>query len=743
MSLFCPACSTYFPSGEVCPRCGQRRPLAHIPAAPDQPLWRAKVPGRVASRLLAARLDDQPVLIVPWAFPPSRTETAPPDGGVSVFDLLNGTLVWEQRLGVPIEGGAALSVEESHTFIVGLAARGIGAGEGWLAALDLRTGEERWRVSVGGAVESTPVVENARVYVTAADGALHCFDARDGQRVWRAPVFDNQPVRLPASPVIVKTSGVAQAILVGTYGRSFGREPGRLVAVDMRGTRQWSVSVEGGQVRGTPLVDSGRAYVTAYRDQPSTGVLMAFETRTGQAVWPQPFVLQSPDRTRGSHNLSAAPIILGSTLLVGSLDHHLYAIDAATGQQRWAHDVKAGIATAPIGLEGLIVCGANDGRVYAVEAATGERAWSFDLAMGAHGLTDPLDVSNFAPGCGVVGADDGTLALLPWHLGQYAWAAARLEQADPQLLSVRVPADARATRAGSKLEEAGEAYALAAHFQPVDAAREDYRQRAERAWQTAGEPEKAAQLWQALDRSERAAAAYRTAGERWRQHDPARAAGYYRLAADLYHRLHEADALNDCTHALAVCLGRSQVRLEKANAGRFIQRAAGKLTLRVINDGPTAIDGLRFWAGGELDSDARFEIPTRFEPGQKWHIPIEITATKERSELDIEVSYAGTLEGAEWHGLLRCAIEAEKPKDQPLQIGDVAHLQVFIAARTEEGVEIRTGDVGLIRSSGGIDTVNVAGDVGAVTARGSDTNIGGDVVGRDKSDWLLAKSVQA
>lgn len=709
-SIFCPTCSTYFPSGEVCPHCGQHRSLAHVSAVPDQPLWRAKVPGRVASHLLATRLDDQPVLIVPWAYVPSRTETVPPNGGVSVFDLLNGTLLWEKRLGVPVEGGAALSVE-TQTILVGLAARGLGAGEGWLVALDLRTGEERWRVSVGGAVESTPVVEHVRVYVTAADGALHCFDARTGQRVWRTPVFDNQPVRLPASPVVVKERGVVQAILVGTYGRSSGREPGRLVAVDERGTPQWSVSA-GGHVRGTPLVDRGRVYVTAYRDQPSTGVLTAFETRTGQSVWPQPFLLhasgpQSPNRARGSHNLSASPILMGSTLLVGSLDHHLYAIDAATGQQRWAHDVGAGIATTPIGLERLIVCGANDGRVYAVEAVSGERAWSFDLTIGAHVLTDPLDVSKFAPGYCVVGADDGTLALVLWHLGHYAWAAARLEQAGRHV-------------------EAGEAYALAAHFQPVDAAREDYQQRAERAWQTAGEPEKAAQMWHALDRPERAAMAYRAAGERWRRHDQARAATYYQQAADLYHRRREADALNDCLRALALCLGRSHVRLEKANAGRFIQRAAGKLTLRVINDGPTAIDGLRFWAGGELDSDTRFEIPTRFEPRQVWHIPIEITATKERSELDIEVSYAGATENTEWHGLLRCTIEAEKPKDQPLQIGDVAHLQVVIAAQTEEGIEIRTRDVGLIRSSGGIDTVNVAGDVGAVTARG------GDVVGRDK-----------
>lgn len=710
-SLFCPTCSTYFPSGEMCPHCGQRRPLAQVPAAPDQPLWRVKVPGRVASRLLAAQIDDLSGLIAPWAFMPSRAETTPPDGGVSIFDVLNGTLVWEKPLGVPIEGGAALNVE-TQTILVGLAARGLGAGEGWLIALDLRTGQERWRVSAGGAVESAPVVEQARVYVTAADGALHCCDARTGQQVWRTPVFDGQAVRLPASPVVVKERGKVQAILVGTYGRLSGREPGRLVAVDERGTVLWSVPA-GGNVRGTPLAERGRVYVTAYRDQPSTGVLTAFDVRTGQAVWKQPFVLhasvpQAPDRGRGSYNLSASPLLSGSTLYVGSLDHHLYALDAATGQPRWAHDAGAGIATAPIGLEGLIVCGANNGRVYAVEAATGERVWSFDLANGAHVWTDTFSLEQ---GQLAVGTNDGSLALLPWHMGHYAWAAQRLEQA-------------------GRYGEAGDCYALAAHFQPLNA--EQAYQQAVAQWLKAGEMERAAQLWRALDQPVRAATAYRQAGQHWQQRDPLRAARAFQLAAELFFKQHDVDAVNDCTRALARCLQRSHVQLEVVNVRTFIQGEAGRLTLRLTNEGAWPIEQVRLWLGGALESDLSLEIPTRLDAGQRWNIPVTITPTQRASTLLVEIEYlCGADDWRVLRGLLRIPIAAEKP-DRPVQIGDVANLHVIVASRTEEGVEIRTHDVGLIRSSGGIDTVNVAGDVGAIATRGGDTNIGGDVVGRDK-----------
>jgi hypothetical protein len=61
--------------------------------------------------------------------------------------------------------------------------------------------------------------------------------------------------------------------------------------------------------------------------------------------------------------------------------------------------------------------------------------------------------------------------------------------------------------------------------------------------------------------------------------------------------------------------------------------------------------------------------------------------------------------------------------------GDVAQLHVTIAASTEEGVAIETGDVALLKSQGGIGDIHIQGDVGAVINRGGgmgDVSIGGD-----------------
>lgn len=55
-----------------------------------------------------------------------------------------------------------------------------------------------------------------------------------------------------------------------------------------------------------------------------------------------------------------------------------------------------------------------------------------------------------------------------------------------------------------------------------------------------------------------------------------------------------------------------------------------------------------------------------------------------------------------------------------MQIGDVAELQVTIAACTEEGVAIETGDVALLKSAGAIGEIHVEGDASAVINRDGD-----------------------
>jgi PGF-CTERM protein len=57
----------------------------------------------------------------------------------------------------------------------------------------------------------------------------------------------------------------------------------------------------------------------------------------------------------------------------------LYAVDSATGEQKWAFtQPTAGVYSAPTVYEGTVYVGSQDYSLYAVDAATGQREWVFD-----------------------------------------------------------------------------------------------------------------------------------------------------------------------------------------------------------------------------------------------------------------------------------------------------------------------------------------------------------------------------
>lgn len=687
ISPFCPACAAFFPAGNVCPACKRGRPKLETPPEPGKPLWRVELPGAPALRPALAQVAGRTLLLFPWGNRDAGT------GGVVALDTADGSTAWDARLDMPVEGGVAVA-GSAGVAVVGLARRGHFSSEGAITGLDLRTGQECWpgRVQPGGAVEAAPVADDAHAYVAASDGQLYCVDVLSGRLVWKKPVVD-KPVRIPASPALFIQRGSAQAIVVATYGVTQWQDDGKLVAFDAVGRRLWETPA-GGQVRGAPVIVKGRVYVTAARGSPATGVLSVFDLRTGRAIWPGPFTIPAPPG--GRSDIVAAPLVIGDTVYVGSHDHWLHAVDVATGVGRWSHEVPRGIVSTPASVEGLIVFGANDGVVYAADAATGARAWDYEL--GGHvqaGLLAWGDVVFAA-------SDNGAVAALPWHAGRYAWAAERLEK-------VR------------RWSDAGDCRALAGHFGGKRADQEDGYRRAAANWYAAEAPELAAEMWTAL--SAREARWRKEAADAWHEaglvrcgRDPVRAAIYLKRAAALYHKLRLGEPLNECTQAWADCARLPFLAMHVLNPGSFIQGEACELELRLTNEGVSSTVG-SVWLelGGGLKQFVTATIPERLPPGGSWRVPLTVTPVQLHSTLQIEIAYdSGIAAQDTLRGLMVIPVDAVK-QDRPINIGDIARLELHIGGATKEGIQIRTQDVGGIFARGGqIGEIHVQGDVGAL-----------------------------
>jgi outer membrane protein assembly factor BamB len=99
--------------------------------------------------------------------------------------------------------------------------------------------------------------------------------------------------------------------------------------------------------------------------------------QTGVASSPLPDKLETCWSFATKDAIEGTAAIAQGTVFIGSLDEHLYAIDLATGREKWKF--KAGPIKAPAAYkDGAVYAGNQDGMFYCVDAATGQPRWKYE-----------------------------------------------------------------------------------------------------------------------------------------------------------------------------------------------------------------------------------------------------------------------------------------------------------------------------------------------------------------------------
>ena len=138
-----------------------------------------------------------------------------------------------------------------------------------------------------------------------------------------------------------------------------------------------------GKFQATPLVIDGVMYLTGQGNR-----AFALDARTGRLLWRYQRTL--PDKLPlccGEVNRGLAA--LGDKVFLATLDAHVLALDAKTGNVVWdveAEDYRKGhiFTSAPLVVKDKVVVGVSGGEygirgfIDAYEAETGKRAWRFD-----------------------------------------------------------------------------------------------------------------------------------------------------------------------------------------------------------------------------------------------------------------------------------------------------------------------------------------------------------------------------
>ncbi|HLE71643.1 MAG TPA: PQQ-dependent dehydrogenase, methanol/ethanol family [Vicinamibacteria bacterium] len=189
---------------------------------------------------------------------------------------------------------------------------------------------------------------------------------------------------------------------------------------------KWVHQMRNPQVETTPLVVDGVLYLT----EPPNDVA-ALDAETGRVFWRYRRSLPTDLRACcGKVNRGLA--MQGETLFMGTLDAHLVALDARTGDVVWdveVADYRKGYAItgAPLSVKNQIVTGIAGGEygirgfLDAYDAETGERKWRFYTvpAPGEHG-NDTWEGDSWKTGGAptwVTGSYDSELNLIVWGTG--------------------------------------------------------------------------------------------------------------------------------------------------------------------------------------------------------------------------------------------------------------------------------------------------------------------------------------
>jgi outer membrane protein assembly factor BamB len=313
-----------------------------------------------------------------------------PDGTLCVYDLGTGQVALTTRI-APRTGGA---VAGAVVHLPGLPRLLIVTeGEHHLVAIDLTTGEPRWRWSWGstrtraGRVRGAPRMKRAGrlVYFTCGDGALTALDVMTGAVVWR--VRDRLRFRTPPS--------VAHDALFAVAGGTHGAA--RLYRIDpYSGDVRWSRVVDASgtcTVEGSPLVASGAVGVVARvpraaNPKDARGARHATELRTFRREDGIP--VAAPGARDGR---AGAPAPSGTSWLAvddcflgNSPTGELVSLDAE-GTLRWRHipSLRPLEADVPRRLEPILRGGAlfvpsSDGQVVVLRPQGGEVLGTIEAA---------------------------------------------------------------------------------------------------------------------------------------------------------------------------------------------------------------------------------------------------------------------------------------------------------------------------------------------------------------------------
>ena len=229
-----------------------------------------------------------------------------------------------------------------------------------------------WEARVG-AVTASPVLTAALAIAPTADGRLVFLDRATGRRVHE----------MPLASAIESSPALTDRIL------HVGSDDGDVLGVDVvDGTERYRTRL-GRLVRSSPLPWQDRVIVGVVDDKGAGGVA-ALDAVNGKLVW-----------MRKTGPVFSSPALAGATVLVGSDDGSVYALDVAKGTVQWTQRLGGKVRATPAVADDVAISADFEGRVVGLRVKDGAKAWAAELGHAVY--SSPC----VAAGLCIVGCNEG------------------------------------------------------------------------------------------------------------------------------------------------------------------------------------------------------------------------------------------------------------------------------------------------------------------------------------------------
>jgi outer membrane protein assembly factor BamB len=270
------------------------------------------------------------------------------EGDVAAFDLKTGKQLWRVETKLVLSGGTG----------AGSDAVAVGSADGHVVVLGASDGKERWRHEVKGEILSAPAITDTEVIVRTVDGTLRALALVDGAELWTAEQqIPRLTLRGTAAPV------VAREVVIS------GFDNGRVLAVNLTdGATVWDspVSPSHGRTELERLNDIDAAVKVLGDDVFVAGfqgraAMLALDS--GQIWW-----------TRDVSSYRGVDVD-DDQMYVSSSQGELLALRRRSGQPVWSNPVLARRSlSAPAVVGDYVVVADLEGYVHWFDRATGELA---------------------------------------------------------------------------------------------------------------------------------------------------------------------------------------------------------------------------------------------------------------------------------------------------------------------------------------------------------------------------------